>query len=151
MSNLLSIILVAFLGVVGNVAYFEYRLRKEHRKEITKEQLTKLLLPLYMILKTDELELLVWEKSDVDLYEYESDKPDRLIGPIKNILDENLYLADEELHTGALSFIKWAYGEDSGQRFQIVHDKPLEQDVIFDDFRKLVYKKYDERKNRYLN
>ena len=77
MSNFASIIIVAVFGVIGNIIYFEYRLKKEHRKEIDKEQLTKLLLPLYIIFKTNELELIEWLKNDdADPYEYESDKPD---------------------------------------------------------------------------
>ena len=151
MSDITPIIIVAVLGVIGNIIYFEYRLKKEHRKEIAKEQLIKLLLPLYMILKTDELEFHAWQKSDsVNLYEYESGKPDRLFNPIKDILDKNLYLADDELQINSLLFIEWAYREDSKERFQIVHDKALGQDKILNDFRELVYKKYNEQRNKYL-
>lgn len=151
MFNLISIIIVAALGVIGNIIYFEYRFKKEHRKEIAKEQLTKLLLPLYIILKTDELEYLAWRKNpDADLVEYESDKPDRLFKPIKDILDKNLFLADEELQMYALLFIEWAYREDSGERFQRLHYKALEQDKAFNDFQKLIYKKYNEQKEKYL-
>jgi len=152
MTNIESIIVVAILGIIGNITYFEYRFKKESKKEIVKEQLTKLLLPLYIILKTDELELLEWQKHDVsDLIEYESDKPKRLFKPIKNILDDNLFLADEELQMHSLLFIEWAYREDSNERFQRLHYKALEQDKIFSDFRELVYKKYNEQRKKYLN
>jgi len=152
MSDIASIIIVAILGVIGNIAYFEYRLKKEHTKEIIKEQLAKLLLPLYITLKTDELEFLAWKKDpNVDLHEYESDKPDRLFKPIKNILDKNLYLADDELQKHSLLFIEWAYSEDIYARFQKVHHGDLDQDKILNDFRELVYKKYNEQREKYIN
>lgn len=151
MSNFVSIIIVAVLGVFGNIIYFEYRLKKEHKKEISKERLTKLLLPLYIILKTDELEFLEWQNHDLDLYEYESDKPNRLFKPIKNILDKNLYLADDELQLFSLMFMEWAYREDNKARFQELHnDMYLTQDKILNDFRDLVYKKYNEQRKKYL-
>lgn len=151
MSNIVSIIIVAILGVIGNIIYFEYRLKKEHKREISKEQLTKLLLPLYIILKTDELEFLAWDKVGADLFEYESNKPDRLFNLIKNVLDKNLYLADEELQMFSLLFIEWGYREDSGARFQELHnDMYLTQDKTLNDFRDLVYKKYNEQRKKYL-
>lgn len=151
MSNFVSIIIVAVFGVIGNIIYFEYRLKKEHRKEIDKEQLTKLLLPLYIIFKTDELELIEWLKNEnADPYEYESDKPDRLFKPVKKILDTNLYLADEDLQKHSLLFIEWAFKEDSYIRFQKLHSKGLKQDKVLDDFKKLIYKKYNEKRNKYL-
>ena len=151
MSNFVSIIIVAFFGVIGNIIYFEYRLKKEHKKEINKEQLTKLLLPLYIIFKTDELEAIKWFKNeDADPYEYESDMPDRLFKPAKKILDKNLYLADEELQKQSLLFIEWAFNEDSLVRFQKLHSEGLKQDKVLDDFKKLIYKKYNEKRNKYL-
>ena len=151
MSSIISIIIVAILGIIGNIVYFEYRFKKEHKKEIDKEQMTKLLLLFYIILKTDELEFLEWDKIGADLFEYESNKPNRLFNPIKNVLDKNLYLADEELQMFSLMFIEWAYKEDSGARFQELHnDMYLTQDKILNDFRELVYKKYNEQKKKYL-
>ena len=90
MFDITPIIIVAVFGVIGNITYFEYRFKKEHGRKMTKEQLTKLLLPLYIILKTDEIELSAWLKSEnANFCEYESDKPDRLLNPIKNILYAN--------------------------------------------------------------
>lgn len=152
MLNIISIIIVAILGVVGNIFYFEYRLRKEHKKKISKEQLTKLLLPLYMTIKTDELLFLKWRKNpDLDFCEYEADIPERLLNPIKDILDKNLYLADDELQRHSLEFIEWAYREDGETRFQDLHCGGLEQDKILNNFRELVYRKYDEQRRKYLN
>jgi len=152
MSNLNSIIIVAILGVIGNIIYFEYRFKKERKKEISKERLIKLLLPLYIILKTDELEELAWQKNEnTDLYEYHADKPKRLFSPIKDILDKNLYLADDELQLFSLLFIEWTYREDSGARFQELHnDMRLIQDEILDDFRSMVYRKYNEQRKKYV-
>lgn len=152
MTDFVSIIIVAVLGVIGNIAYFEYRLKKEQKKEVIKERLIKLLLPLYIVFKTDELALLAWQRNpDADEYEYESDKPDRLFNPIKEILDKNLYLADSELQSLSLLFIEWGFREDSKGRFQDLHnDMWLPQDKILEDFRSLVYKKYDEQRSKYL-
>lgn len=153
MSNITPIIIVAVLGVIGNIVYFEYRLKKKHRKEIAKERLTKLLLPLYIILKIDEIELSACLKNEnVDASEYESDKPNRLLSPIKNILDKNLYLTDDELQMCSLLFMKWAYEEDSNERYQkqMCGGLELERDKILNDFQKLVYKKYDEQRRKYL-
>lgn len=146
--NLISIIIVAVLGVIGNVIYFEYRLRKEHKKEITKEQLMKLLLPLYIILNNDDLITL---DQELDRYEHESDKPIRLLTSIKNILDKNLYLADDDLQRSALLFLSWAYSADCNERFQKLHSVGLDEEKDFTNFRDLVYKKYDKQKKRFLN
>ncbi|MDE2588905.1 MAG: hypothetical protein KGL95_04495 [Patescibacteria group bacterium] len=154
MSNLPSIILVASLGaiggVIGNIVYFNYRLKKEGNKEVLKMRLTNLLLPLYYILKNDELEVYLWIKGEADPYEYESDKPKRLLNPLVEIIKRNLYLADDELHEACISFIEWAYQSDVQERFQKVHYGILEEDIIFSKFRDVVYKKYDEARSAYI-
>jgi hypothetical protein len=151
MSNLTSIILVALLSVIGNIIYFKYQLRKERDKEVLKTRLINLLLPLYYILKNDELEINLWIKNeDVDMYEYESDKPERLLKPLVNIIKANLYLADNELHEACISFITWAYKSDTNQRFQDLHNECLGDDITFNHFRDIIYKKYDETRNRYI-
>ena len=151
MFNIISIVIVAILGVIGNIFYFEYRLKKEHYKKISKEQLTKLLLPLYIILNTDELEFLSWQKNeDADPCEYEAEKPIRLIKPIKDVLDKNLYLADDELQKHSLLFLEWAYREDDGLRAQKLYSVGLEKDKMLDDFRGVVYKKYNEQRKKYI-
>lgn len=153
MSDITPIIIVAVLGVIGNIAYFEYRLKKEHGKEITKERLTKLLLPLYTILKTDEIELPAWQKNEgVTFVDYESDKPNRLLNSIKEVLSKNLYLADNELQIHSLLFMEWACREDSNERAQKLFREglELERDKVLNDFRELVYKKYDEQRKKYL-
>lgn len=150
MNNLIPIILVAILGVVGNIIYFKYQLKKERNKEVLRMRLTNLLLPLYYILKNDELEVHLWIKSDVDTYEYESDKPERLLNPLVEIIKKNLYLADNELHGACISFIEWAYKSDTYDRFQKVHDSTWKEDIVFNNFRDVVYKKYDENRNEYI-
>lgn len=109
MIDLIPIILVAIFGVLGNIIYFEYRLKKESNKEIQKKRLTNLLLPLYYTLKNDELAIHAWLNSEVDPYEYESDKPERLLNSLTEIIKGNLYLADDELHTACIMFMEWAY------------------------------------------
>lgn len=150
MNNLISIILVAILAILGNIIYFEYRFKKERRKDILKKRLVNLLLPLYYILKNDELLVHAWINSDADPYDYESDKPERLLKDLAEIIKENLYLADDELHKNCLMFIEWAYKGDTRERFQRVHNGKLAEDKILEEFRDIVYKKYNEAKKEYI-
>jgi len=150
MNTLISIILVAVLGVVGNIFYFEYRLKKERSKEVLKKRLTNLLLPLYYTLKDDELVIHAWLNSEADPYEYVSDKPERLLNSLQKIIKENLYLADDELHEACIMFIEWAYKADKNERFQRVHDGDLAEDNVLKKFVEMVYKKYDETRKVYI-
>lgn len=150
MNTFVSIIIVATLGVIGNIVYFEYRLKKERRREVLKKRLTNLLLPLYYTLKDDELVIHAWLNSEADPYEYESDKPDRLLSGLQKIIKENLYLADGELHEACIMFIEWAYKADKNERFQRVHDGNLAEDGILKRFVDTVYKKYNETRKEYI-
>lgn len=150
MIDLIPIILVAVLGVIGNIIYFEYRLKKKQRREILKKRLTSLLLPLYYTLKDDELIIYAWLNSDADPYEYESDKPERLFNGLREIIKENLYLADDELHKACIKFMEWAYKADKNERFQRVHSGDLSEDKILKKFVEIVYKKYDDERRRYI-
>jgi len=150
MDNLLQIISVAILGVLGNIIYFEYRLKQESHKEIIKKRLTNLLLPLYYTLKNDELVIHAWLRSEVDPYEYESDKPGRLLNNLTEIIKENLYLADDELHMACIMFLEWAHKSDPNERFQRVHESELIEDKALEEFRNIVYKKYNETRNKYI-
>ena len=150
MIDLIPIILVAVLGVTGNVIYFEYRLKKERRREILKKRLTNLLLPLYYTLKDDELVIHAWLNSDADPYEYESDRPERLFNSLRGIIKENLYLADDELHETCIMFMEWAYRADKNERFQRVHSEELAEDKILKRFIEIVYKKYNEVRSQYI-
>lgn len=146
MSSIISIITTAILAILGNILYFEYRYKKEN----TTKKLTKLLQPLYIILKTDELEYHAWIKNDnANLYEYYSDMPNRLLKPIKKILNNELYLADDQLQKQSLRFLRWAYSEDSNERFE-KQTRDFKQDKAFENFRKTVYKKYNEQREKYL-
>lgn len=150
MIDLTPIILVAVLGVIGNIIYFEYRLRKERRREISKKRLTNLLLPLYYALKDDELVIHAWLNSDVDPYEYESDKPERLFNSLREIIKENLYLANDELHEDCIMFMEWAYKANTNERFQRAHSGPLPEDKILERFVEIVYKRYNDERRRYI-
>lgn len=150
MNTLISIILVATLGVIGNIIYFEYRFKKERRKEILRKRLINLLLPLYYTLKDDELVIHAWLNSEADPYEYESDKPERLLGGLQKIIKENLYLADDELHESCTMFIEWAYKADKNERFQRVHDGDLAEDNVLKKLVEMVYKKYNETRKEYI-
>jgi len=151
MISLVSIILVAVLGVIGNITYFEYRLKKERRKEVLKKRLTDLLLPLYYTLKNDELLIHAWLNSEADPYEYESEKPERLLNILTEVIKENLYLADDELHEACIMFMEWVYKADNNGRFQRVHyDGGLAEDKILKRFIEIVYKKYSETRKEYI-
>ena len=150
MIDLIPIILVAVLGVTGNIIYFEYRLKKERNREVLKKRLTNLLLPLYYTLKDDELVIHAWLNSEADPYEYESDKPERLFNSLREIIKGNLYLADDELHEACIMFMEWAYKADKNERFQRVHSEDLIEDKVLKKFIEIVYKKYNETRNRYI-
>jgi len=150
MSDIISIILVAVLGVIGNIAYFEYRLKGERHKEVLEKSLTQLLLPLYYTLKEDELSIQAVLNSDADPYEYVSEKPNRLYKDLSEIIKNNLYLADDELHKGCIKFIEWVYKSDENERFQKIHESNYTEDRVLEDFFKLVCKKYNETRNAYL-
>src|SRR3989338_2345568 len=142
MTNFIPIVLVAISGVLGNIIYFEYKLKKERRKEILKKRLTDLLLPLYFVLKEYELMIHAWLKSETDPYEYESGKPERLLNNLMKIIKENIYLADDELHVACAKFIEWAYKCDSDERFQRAHLSGLSEDKIIENFTDIVHRKY---------
>ena len=96
MSNITSIIIVAVLGVVGNISYFEYKTKKEKSKDLLRLKLTKLLLPLYVILHVQEVSLDAWlSQGDGDPAESHSDLPKRIITPIEDIIKE-IYEAQKQ-------------------------------------------------------
>lgn len=151
LNDLTPISLVALLGVVGNIIYFEYRFKKERHKEILVKKLTNLLLPLYFTLKNDEFVLQAYLHHDsADPYEYESDKPKRLLKNLSKIIKENIYLADDELHGACLMFMEWAYSSNADERFQRMHEAALVEDKILENFRDIVFKKYIETRNKYI-
>lgn len=149
-TSLIPIVLVAVLSVLGNIAYFEYKSRREVSSNILQERLTKLLLPLYYALKTHELEIHIWLNKDLDVYEYESDKPEHLLEKLGEIIRQNLYLADDKLHLACLNFLEWAYSADTAVRFQKIHEGDLAEDKIFNDFRQVVYAEYERTKKLYV-
>ena len=152
MQDILSIIIVAVLGVIGNIIYFEYRLKGERHKEILKKRLTRLLLPLYYAFKDEEFSMPAWHRSEVSYQEYLSELPDRLRKDLSEIIKNNIYLADEELHKGCLEFIAWGYKQDEGERYEelMVAGFKENRDKALDSFKSLVYRKYEETKSQYL-
>jgi len=149
MNNIISIILVALLGFIGNIVYFNHQLKKERNKEVLKMRLTNLLLPLFVALKNDEIELKYSIKFD-DPYDFDSDKPTRLLNKLSTIINANLYLADDDLHEACISFMQWAYLSDTDQRYQDLHNNIDVEDVDFENFKNVVYKKYYTEREKYL-
>lgn len=152
LKTLLPIIIVALLTLVGNISYFEYKFRKEGGKKILRQKLTNLLLPLYFILKKDELLVnAAFTSDEVDIYEYLSDIPKRLMSTeLYEVISKNLHLADDELHEACLQFLAWGYNSDSNERFQRLHGSGWSEDATFESFRKLVYSKFHAVKKEYL-
>ena len=153
MSNITSIIIVAVLGVVGNISYFEYKTKKEKSKDLLRLKLTKLLLPLYVILHVQEVSLDAWlSQGDGDPAESHSDLPKRIITPIEDIIKENIYLADDQLHEACVSFLQWAYSSDTNERFQNIMEgkfDPAVEDGEFKKFRDMVINKYNNARHQY--
>lgn len=153
MSTLISVILVAVLGVVGNIVYFEYQTRKKSSKALVKQRLTDLLLPLYVILHVEEIAMKAWYASpDGDYADGHSELPTRVLLPAKEIIKKNIYLADEELHQACLNFLQWAYYSDENERFQSLMGSKFDASVSdkgFDEFQEIIIKKYEEARVAY--
>ncbi|MFA6534266.1 MAG: hypothetical protein WCT37_03775 [Patescibacteria group bacterium] len=150
MSNLLSIILVASLGVIGNIVYFRYQSKKENGKEVLKMKLINLLLPLFITLKHDEINL-EWAIKYDDPCDFDSDKPGRLFNKLIDIIKNNLYLADDELHEACLNFLNWAELSDESQRYQDIMNNVNTDDADFEKFKKVVYERYHAERKKYLS
>jgi len=156
MINLISIVSVAILGVIGNIAYFEYRTKKKTSKDLLKQRLTKLLLPLYINLHVKESSTKAWlETEDAETYEEShSDLPTRTLLPVKKIIEENLYLANDELHDACIKFLDWAYRSDTNQRFQDLMNRDFDfslQDKEFNEFYEMVVSEFNKSRKEYLN
>lgn len=154
MSNLVSIILVASLGVIGNIIYFEYQTRKKSSKELLKQKLTNLLLPLYCAVHLDQIAEDAWLRTDDgDWADSLSNLPHKLVVPINKIIKENIYLADDELHKASLDFLTWAYGSNTNDRFQEIMKGDFDDAIKDKDFKKfydIVVKEYNEARREYL-
>ena len=120
MINVVSIILVALLGVLGNIAYFRYQSKKVGEKEVLKTRLTNLLLPLFITLKHEEINL-EWAIKYGDPGDFYSEKPTRLRNKLKDIIKDNLYLADDELHEACVVFMNWSALCDESERYQNIY------------------------------
>lgn len=142
------------MGVVGNILYFEYRSNYSKRKKILQEQLTKLLLPLYYALEEDDLLWLMHTSNDIfgDPVSHISEMPSRLGKELREIIKNNIYLADDELHEACLNFMKWAYsGEDQNTRFDKFVAGKLDDGDTLARFQKIVKMKYDNARKKYLS
>jgi hypothetical protein len=156
MGNLISIISVAVLSVIGNIAYFEYRTKKETSKDLLKQTLTKLLLPLYINLHVKEVSVKAWLETDnADSYEeFYSDLPTRTLSSVEKVIEENIYLANDKLHEACINFLGWAYRSDSNQRFQDMMNRKFDfesQDKEFKKFYEIVVSEYNKSRRMYLS
>jgi hypothetical protein len=152
LTALAPVILVAFLTLLGNIIYFEHRFKREGTKKLLRQKLTDLIMPLYFVLKRDELAELEWSKNEnVDMYDFISGMSERLVEPVYGILKENMYLADDELYRECLDFMEWGFGADVNARFDRLHKGGLDEDLIFKRFRALIYSKFESARRDYLN
>lgn len=125
---------------------------KSHaRTEIRKERLTKLLLPLYVLLKREEV---MWKTelafTDGDPPGFIEDLP-KYYQPLEKILMEYLYLADDELSKKSLDFISWVNVSrvDEGRWDKIMENRIKNEDVPLEKFKQCVFKKYEKDKSLY--
>lgn len=159
LETLFPVFIVAILSVIGNVIFFKYQFKKNKKWKILDQQLTELLLPLFYNLKNDEFDRikLSQEEECPDTYEYYyqgfvADRPKRLLKIIVPIVKNKLYLADDDFHKSCIEFLSWAYTsnyEDRKIDFEC-GTKSKEKDKAFYEFKDLVYKKYNETRNKYL-
>ena len=148
---LIPVIIVAILTTVGNILFFKYQFKKDNKWKVLNQQLKDLLLPLYYILKEDELNQSEWFRCDnMDPHEFIAEEPKRLKEKIIHIVKEKMYLADNELHTSCIEFLEWAYRVDENERFEKSHVKGVGIDKVFLDFKSLVFTKYNKARNDYL-
>jgi len=146
-----SVILVSSLTLIGNVAFFNYRFRKDNKWKIRQQQITELIQPLYYLFKEDEFFGSEW--SHLDSYEpteFYAEEPKRLKEKILPIIKGKLYLADDELHSACIIFLDWAHNENYEQRYQNIQKNSITSDSVYSDFKKMVFKKYDETRKKYL-
>lgn len=151
---LITVGLTASLTIIGNILYFEYKSRHEFERQVLKEKLTRLLLPLYFVLKEDDFILsAIINHPDGDPWEYDSAKFKRLLDKLRKIVSENLYLADGELHTACLDFLELAYAaSDSDERFQMLM-RNEEEDVAgkkLEGFKTIITAQYNQTRRLYL-
>jgi hypothetical protein len=148
--SLSSIIIVAILSVFGNILFFNYQFRRKNTRDILQEQLTEFLLPLFYAVKEYSLQSLEW--STYDNYEYVEDtikEPKELLKKITPIIKNKLYLADDELHSSCIEFLKWASMFNENDAFQDMYQGSLDCKIM-DDFKVLVEKKYNQIRDKYI-
>ena len=155
MSDLVKIIIVAALGVLGNIAYFEYQTSKKSSKEILRERFTKLLLPLYVILYIDEKAEALWAMSENgDHADFFSHIPARVLNPAAKVIKENLFLADDELHVACINLLEWAHSENTNARYQEIMSGKFDfesKDAPFKKFAEVVLEQYEKDRHQYLS
>ncbi len=150
MADLTAILLVAGVGVLCNIAYFEYRLSRKQDKVVLKEKLVKLLLPLYYLIE-DERQAMFIRDEHFDSIEHISEQPGRVRKGVAEVVKQYIYLADDELHKACITFLEWAYRNiDDNERFQQLMSGKLSDGNEFEDFKKVVERKYHEARNSYL-
>jgi hypothetical protein len=156
MSNFISIIVVAALGVIGNIIYFEYQTHKKTSKDLLKQKLTQLLLPLYVALHLGEIEedAFISKSEDGDYGASFADLPKRVLSSVEKIIKNNMWLADDQLHEACVDFLQWAYASDTDQRLDKMmlgdFDSAFKDDEKFKKFYNIVMREYNDVRHQYL-
>lgn len=119
LETLMPILLVALLSVLGNVMYFKYQFKKQNKYSILHKQLTDLLLPIFFVFQENSLESKTWSKHvDYDPVEDQIVAPRKILKKVIPIIKDNLYLADDELHTACIQFLEWSAKFNETEAFQ---------------------------------
>ncbi len=149
-----EIMLIAITAVVTSTCGYLFSSAKNWRTkklEIHKERLTKLLLPLYMQLQAEHIDFLTEQTNeDGDPAGFLDDLP-KYYSSLEEVIKKYLYLADDELTEKALKFVGWfKVSSYDNKRFGQIMTTGI-YDESLEEFRKCVYKKYNQEKKRYLD
>lgn len=125
-------------------------LNHQAKKELQKERLTKLLLPLYVQLKKESVMFeaeMVFQNGDPAGF---LDDLPKYYYPLEKVILEYLYLADDELTEKSLEFIRWVnVAKVDDRRFdKIMENRIKEIDQSLTAFKKCVFEKYENERKK---
>lgn len=146
METVITAVLASILTAVFTFAVQYYLKESSRIRSLRTDRLTKLLLPLYIKINDEEVEMSAnMVHDDGDPAGFLDDLP-KFYSDVIPTLSENLYLADDELTEKAIKFIGWAkVSQYDSSRFDQIMTNGT-NDVILYEFRKCVLKKYKEEK-----
>mgnify|MGYP001598041853 CR=1 FL=1 len=152
-TGILIAVITAIVTSILNYKVQSSLFKLQSKKDIRKEKLTKLLLPLYIQLKKEDFmfdaEIM---NEDGDPAAFLADLP-VYYSSLEDIIKDYLYLADNELTEKALNFIHWVnvakYDPKRFDKVMITGTLELKDDALV-EFKECVFKKYEEEKKLFL-